>query len=290
MWEKTMCIKAIQKNMLGNASWGFREMELEEQLALTEHLGLSFHELGIANGRTDVPLDASEDLLEAVKRRFEEHEIRLWCAATGNDFTLPDKRDTEENVRKVCGAVKVAGKLGIPYLRVFAGFSHAEEVTGERWDRMVDCLTRAARFGEEEKVTLCVEIHGGVESFADGVFHYHSVTTRLDALRRLLTEVPDTIRLVYDPANLFAAGVGRPEEFYERIKERVAYIHLKDFKRLPDGRLRPEACGRGDMSWAGILSGLADFDGPVLFEYENPQRVEAGSRECLEFLQTAVYK
>ena len=274
----------MDRRMLGNAAWGFRELELKKQLEVTGGMGLAFHELGIANGVRDVPPDASAEELLYVKRCYEEFGIRLWCAATGNDFTLPGEGAVEAEVRKVFRVIDAAEGLGIPYLRIFAGFSPVEEVTGKRWDRMAGALRRAACYGEAHQVTLCIETHGGVSRFADGVMHYHSVTTQKDALCRLLEEGPEGICFVYDPANLFAAGVEEPEEIYTMIRAKTAYIHLKDFTRLPNGHLRPAACGQGGMDWSAVLDSAADFQGPVLFEYENPQTVEEGSRACLEYV------
>ena len=71
----------------GNASWGFREMDLEEQLKITAKMELPILELGIANASKDLPLDASDSELENVKSLYKKYSVKLMCAATGNDFT-----------------------------------------------------------------------------------------------------------------------------------------------------------------------------------------------------------
>ena len=56
----------------GNASWGFRETPLEEQLATTQSMGLKVLELGIANAPDDIPLSVSDEELKEVKRLYDK--------------------------------------------------------------------------------------------------------------------------------------------------------------------------------------------------------------------------
>lgn len=57
----------------GNASWGFRELELEEQLKITAEMNLSVLELGIANAPKDLPSDASDSEIENVKNLYKKY-------------------------------------------------------------------------------------------------------------------------------------------------------------------------------------------------------------------------
>ncbi len=264
----------------GNAAWGFRELELEEQLKITSGMGLKIHELGIANAETDIKTDASDAELESVRALYEKYGIELLCAATGNDFTCGNSDDVE----KIKRVTDMCAVLGVKYLRIFAGFSHKEEVTGERWKTMVESLNRCAEHAKKRNVTLVVETHGGVDGFDGGeVEHFNSVTTCADTLKRLLDELDESIMFNYDPANLYAVGHSDPSEVYELLHGRVAYVHLKDFKTMPSGHKKPAACGESGMDWKKIAAGLKDFDGPLLFEYEIPSDLEDGLRRSYEF-------
>lgn len=264
----------------GNAAWGFRELELEEQLKITSGMGLKIHELGIANAETDIKTDASDAELESVRALYEKYGIGLLCAATGNDFTCGNSDDVE----KIKRVTDMCAVLGVKYLRIFAGFSHKEEVTGERWKTMVESLNRCAEHTKKKNVTLVVETHGGVDGFDGGeVEHFNSVTTCADTLKRLLDELDESIMFNYDPANLYAVGHSDPSEVYELLRGRVAYVHLKDFKTMPSGHKKPAACGESGMDWKKIAAGLKDFDGPLLFEYEIPSDLEDGLRRSYEF-------
>lgn len=267
----------------GNAAWGFRELSLEAQLKITNKMRMRVHELGIANAETDIKLDATEKELDGVKELFEKYGIETLCAATGDDFSCGNGDDIE----KVKRVIDICAYLGIKYLRIFAGFSPKAEVVGDRWNVMVKSLNNCAEYAKTKSVVLAVETHGGVDGYEGGeVEHFHSVSTAKDTLTELLNELDKSIMFVYDPANLFAVGYENPDEIYELLKGRVAYVHLKDFKTMPSGHKLPAACGESEMNWQQIAEGMKNFEGPMLFEYEIPQDLENGLCRSLEFMRS----
>ncbi len=265
----------------GNASWGFRELPISEQLRITRDMGLKYLELDIANAPNDLALDAGFEELDHVKALYREYGVELTHAATGNDFTNGNRDD----VPKVKRVIDMCAYLGAEYLRIFAGFSPVEEVVGVRWDTMIDCLREVGSYAMEKSVTLTIETHGGVNGYEDGVEHFYSTSSKPEALYQMLSALPEHIKVNYDPANLYAVGVEHPETVYERIKNRVAVVHLKDFSKLPSGHIMPVACGEGGQDWNAIMKALQDFKGVCLFEYENPEDIEAGSMRCLNYIQ-----
>ena len=269
--------------IFGNAAWGFRETPLKKQLEITHGMNLSVLELGIANAPSDLPLDISDSEIENVKAMFEKHGIKLLCAATGNDFT----RGNDNDVPKVKCVIDICRKLGIKYLRIFAGFTPVSEVTGKKWENMVLCLNEIYRYAKDKNVVPVVETHGGVKVFSDGVKHFASVTVDKNALIKLMSDVPD-IKFNFDPANFYAAGVKNPEDVYEIIKDKVCYLHFKDFAELKSGNFVPTYCGKSDMNWDKILKPLKNFNGPALFEYENTADVAEGCKKCFEFIQEKI--
>lgn len=264
----------------GNASWGFRKTPLEEQLRATASMGLRMLELGIANAPADLPLNAGAEQLAQVHRLYDTYGVQLLCAATGNDFTIGSDAD----VGKVKRVIDICHVLGVRYLRIFAGFSPVDEVTGARWDTMIACLRTVGAYAQN-KVTLVVETHGGVKGYDDGVVHFHSVTTRAESLQKLLSELPESIKVLYDPANLWAVGYQNPAEILSVVGNRLAVVHLKDFRALPTGHLQPAACGESKMDWAAQLRALQNFTGPALFEYEITADVADGCKRCLDYLK-----
>lgn len=264
----------------GNASWGFRETPLEEQLRITKDMGLCVLELGIANAPKDVPLSVTDEEMSEIKALYEKYGIELCCAATGNDFSNGDKND----VPKVKKVIDICEKLGVKYLRIFAGFSLVSEVVGDRWDNMIECLKEVAEYARDKNVYPVIETHGGVNGFDDGVEHFLSASADEETLYKMMSELPENVAVNFDPANLWAVGNKHPENVFNNLKERVAVTHIKDFAPLPSGHIKPAACGESEMDWKAILNALKDFDGPSLFEYENTEDIEEGSRRCLEYI------
>lgn len=257
--------------IFGNAAWGLRNTPLEEQLRITRDMGLCVLELGIANAPEDVPLTVEEDGLKEILRLADRYGITLLCAATGNDFTTGS-----DDVEKVKRVIDICRELDIRYLRIFAGFTALSDVTQEMFDSMIDSLNTVCCYAREKGVVPVIETHGGVKAYADGVEHIESTTTELASLKRILQKLPDNVRLCYDPANLYAAGHRHPEVFYRELKDKIGYAHLKDFKTLPGGHLKPSFCGDSDMDWGPILAAMKDFEGAALFEYENTEDIEEG--------------
>lgn len=272
-------------DMLGTAAWGFREMELVKQLSCVKELGGRIHELGIANGSMDVPADADGNRLAMVKDLYQSFGIRLLCAATGNDFTLVEGDMVRRDVDKVKKVINICEGIGVKYLRVFAGFSPVEEVTGKRWERMIAALNEVAAYAKEWGVILGIETHGGVRFHTDGVGHFASTSTEDDTLGRMLEELDASIQFVYDPANLYAVGNENPEAIRSLLGGRICYVHCKEFALTRYGHLQPAACGDTDMDWQKILCGLEDFEGPVLIEYERTYDVAKGCRKSADYLR-----
>lgn len=270
----------------GNAAWGFRELPIEKQLQVTHKMGLKVLELGIANAPKDVPLSISDEDIENIISLYDKYDIELSCAATGNDFSNGDKND----VKKVKKVVDICNKLGVKYLRIFAGFAPVEEVVGARWDNMIECLKEIAEYAEDKNVYPVVETHGGVNGFDDGVEHFLSTSSDEETLYKMMSQLPENIKLNFDPANLWAVGNKHPENVFKKLRERTAVVHMKDFAPLPSGHIKPAACGESDMDWNAILDELKDFEGAVLFEYENTEDIEVGSVKCLNYITDLMKK
>ena len=272
---------------LGLAAWGFRETPLEKQLEITGKLGLDLLELSIAGHHNDVlQSGASSGEIAGVRDLFKRYGVKLSCASAGNDFTLPEKADNLKQLASVKRVIDIASEAGADRLRIFAGFSPVTDVTGGRWEVMIDCLRQVAEHAAAKGIVPSIETHGGVTATADGVKHFYSTSSQPAALLKMLSELPETMKVNFDPANLYAIGMKHPEEVYAKIKDRVNYVHLKDFVPVAGtDSLKPAACGESAMDWGALLKAMADYDGPALIEYENVEDVEDGCRRSLQFLR-----
>ena len=260
---------------VGSAAWGFRALELPAQLKLAAKYGMAYHELGIANADTDLSLDASDEVLEGVKALYKAHGIALTCAATGNDFT---GEDAQVQAEKVVRVIEMCRKLGVEKLRIFLGFTPLSDMTEEKWQVLRACIDQVAEQAKAQGVTLCVETHGAVVPMLDGVKHIRSTSTQVGDLLRALGDTG--IKIVYDPANLYAVEED-PVRFYEAVKDRVGYVHLKDFRVGAQGQQYPAALGEGGTCWGPLREELLALNVPLLMEYEICEDLESGLQRCI---------
>ena len=267
----------------GLAAWGLRLTPLREQLAMTKRLGVRHLELGIAGFRNDLlQADSKNCDVETVRSLFLTSDLQPSCAATGNDFTQEKETDVWLSLKQTRAALQLADSLGIRYLRIFAGFAPVADVTGKRYDLLTECLKNVYEASKETQVLPVVETHGGVETLRDGtVRHFASISTEDETLEKLLNDIPD-MKLNFDPANLYVLGKD-VAEFYRRFREKIAYVHLKDFVRKGMGWI-PATCGEGNMDWPVLLAEMCSFEGPALLEYEIPDDAERGFADSLKFL------
>ena len=268
-----------------NAAWGFRETPLEEQFRITADMGLSILEIGIANADGDIPLDVSDDELLKVKEMAKSYGVNILAAATGNDFTTGS-----EDVGKIKRVIDICSTVGIPNLRIFAGFTPLEKLTEEAIECAKNALFEVCVYAYEKNVTPVIETHGAVDCYDDGVVHIMSSTTDLKTLKDILNSLPDNAGICFDPANLYAVGIKKPEEFYNEIKNRVVYAHFKDFKPLQSGHIKPSYCGDSDMDWDAILRAMKEFDGFCAFEYENTEDIKDGLIKCSDYITERIEK
>ena len=243
-------------------------------------MGLKELEIGIANAPRDIPLDVTDDEIKNIRELSGKYGVKISCAATGDDFTTGTN-----DIEKIKKVTDICHWLGVKYLRIFAGFTALKEVTGEKFDIMVKALNEVCLYAAEKNVVPVIETHGGVNSAPDGVEHFMSTTTNIETLKKIISLLPGNTRLCYDPANLYAVGIEKPESFYDEIKDKVAYAHFKDFKRLSSGYLKPSYCGDSDMDWTAILKAMKDFDGICFFEYENTEDIKEGLEKSYSFIK-----
>ena len=265
---------------IGLAAWGLREETLESQLEITSSLGVDLLELSIAGYERDrLQVWSGDEDIAGVKELFAKYGIRLECGCTGCDFTFDD---VQEQVGKVKSVINIASKLGLKYLRIFAGFNSDSVVIEDRFEAMLKALKQVNDYAVSKNVTLCCETHGGVTRLKNGALvHFSSPTTRVDLWKEILKT---GVSICYDPANLTAVGAVCPVKFYTDFADDVKYVHLKVFQDVPGG-VTPAACGEGRLDWHLLAIALKKYNGPALVEYELTGDVRDGMERSLKFLK-----
>ena len=265
---------------LGLAAWGLRETPLEKQLIMAKELGISLLELGIGAWKDDfLGADAAKEDIACVRELFSRHGITMECACLGNDF---DGDGADASLVTSLKCIDIAGELGIKVFRIFAGFTPLAGLTPAMRQKELECLRTAAAKAVSLGMIPAMETHGAVEPFADGVRHIASSSTDPDTVAETLAAIPE-LSLTFDPANLSVVEVD-PLAFYRRFSDRIKYVHLKDFVRLPGGGLSGASCGAGSLPWRELLAEVRKLDVPAMIEYEQPADIRQGFERSLEFI------
>jgi sugar phosphate isomerase/epimerase len=108
-------------------------------------------------GYPEVP---SDEYIHHIKRKAFLLGIDLGCTGVRNDFTWADPVKREAEKKLVKDWIQVAGKLGAPGVRIFAGVLSKEEYPwAQRAKWIVDDIRECADFGKENGVMLALQNH-----------------------------------------------------------------------------------------------------------------------------------
>ncbi len=202
-------------------------------------------------------------------RLTREEGLALAAWACSNNFALPGRADREAQADRVRRAIDHAALAGAPLLRIFGG-SHrsaggdptATTAAGLRW--IMEMLEKTLPHAERAGVTLALENHGCLPGH---VFEMEAILDRLPSPH---------LRVTFDAANFLGNSMAEDEDplrAWERLRERVAHVHLKDVgpPRINlERRREPYVAGRGITPLRQLVALLArdGYPGFGALEYE----------------------
>jgi len=202
-------------------------------------------------------------------------EIVLTALSPGFFKTPLDDPLTERQFREgLPRALELASELGIQKMIFFAGRKDNTR-RDEATRRAAELLARCAEECEKADVLLLLE--NEPICWAD---------TGVHALELLERAGHPNIRLNWDPCNcVWAGGTPFPGE-YERLREKIAHLHVKDTRQNRHGEFVGVAIGEGEVGWRSILRALRNdgYAGPYTVETHFAPKV-ASSRRCVENLR-----
>ena len=139
-----------------------------------------------------------------------------------------------------------------------------------------------ARFAEPARMVESAGVVFGLENE-----HGCGVGRGDEAARFIAAVGSPNVRATWDPGNAFFAGEVPYPGGYQRVRECVAHVHVKDAIVDPEtGKARWTLMGAGEIDWAGQFAALIEdgYDGAVSLEthYTPPGGTrQEGSRQCL---------
>ena len=264
--------------------WGLRELEMEDHFRFCEKFGFNFMEIGIGGdekGRLSLDMDKAQ--VSTFLNMKNSYGIEAPYCMLENDFTFHDEEEHNKQVVSTINALHLAKKLNTKIVRLFAGFTPADELNESIWQRLLSALNDCQKICKELNLEIAVETHGKIVVKDNIFYHIQTVSTDRDCLKRLVKEMPEGIGFCYDPGNMRAVDPDDTRYGLDIINDRINYCHLKDWKTKGDGWY-PAAPGDDSLDYSALLPKI-NYNGPYAIEYEPTEDVEDGFRRSIDYLK-----
>ena len=215
--------------------------------AISDISSVGYEGIEMFDGNLAAFADRPDVLLNALKKA----QLQLVAVYTGANFIYDDI--LEDELHKISLACKLASEFGASRLVVGGGAKRAQ---GERTDDM-------AKLGRALDRVVDLAASFGLEC----TYHPHlgTIVEGPEALERLMAV--SKIKFCPDTAHLTAGG-GNPVELIEKYAERLAHVHLKDYK-YATGEFLP--LGQGDIDFPGVIAAVrsAGYDSWLMVELDS---------------------
>ena len=225
-------------------------MDMDTQFKVLEKLNIHYFEPRGIDGKNIADLTDQE--VERLREKMAAHGIRV--SSIGSPIgKVKLEEDLEAHFCQFQRVVEIAEKLDAKYIRMFSFYHEGGEWTSEERAQVLGQLRRMIAYAKERDVVLLHENEKDI--YGD------TVDRCVDLMQEL--GCPH-FRAVFDPANFVQCGQDT-KEGYDRLKNHIAYVHVKDaFFR--DGRVVPAGAGDGNVAY--VLKNLFDrgYDGFLSLE------------------------
>jgi len=170
---------------------------------------------GGSRGHVQPAMPSSERA--ALRKMLADSGLMALAVTAYTSFVSDLAEEQQSNVDELRRYADLAAELGAAYVRAFLGeLPEDTKLTASTYERISACLNAASEYAASVGVRIAVEPH---DNFARSL----AVLPVLDGSH------PD-LRVIWDIGNVFAAGED-PAEGFELLKDRLAYVQVKDGNR-----------------------------------------------------------
>lgn len=264
------------------------DMNLEIQIESLQKLGIGYIELRGVNGKNIVEVTLDE--AHYIKSQLDQAGIKVSAIGSpiGKVSILDDFELELERFKHILDLSKI---LETQYIRMFSFFMPKDEdpeIYFEEVVRRWECYLEVAQIYD---VVLLHENEKGI--YGDTADRCKKLLERLQS---------NKVSMTFDPANFVQVGED-VSEAYEKLKEYILYVHMKDADK--EGQNVPVGMGEGQIKsllgkldagqYKGFLSlepHLTCFEGRNLLEDEAlvKESKEYSSYELFEIAYAALKK
>lgn len=270
-----------------NAALGPEAQTMEARAAKAREEGFSCVHLALSKVISGVTFDESaltEGLAMHTKRVFAGQDLDVAVLGCYLNLAHPDSGKLAEIQSRYYGHLRAAALMGAGVVGTETGAPNPEYKmdANTHTNAALETLIRGLA-----PVVECAE-HWGVSLAIEPVWKH--IVYNADRAVKLLNAIQSpNLRIIFDPVNLLYPGNADEREkvigdAIDKLGDRVAVVHLKDFVRGGDD-LRSVAAGTGEMDYTQILRFMKErkpYIQATLEDTTNDNAVQAR-----EFLQRA---
>lgn len=197
-------------------------------------------------------IDLSETDLKRAKRMIEKQGFLVSCIASpflkcrlrestvkGDTFLVEEKSyDEHLDILKHC--IDLAKMFSTKFVRCFS-FWKERELNKEILEEIIEKFRNPIKIVKKKGLILALENE-----------HTCNIGTGAQACKLFKKISSPNLRLIWDPGNALFAGETPYPDGYEKIKEKIIHVHIKDAVHNRE---------TGKMEWKPVGSGEIDFKG-----------------------------
>ncbi len=201
---------------------GCPELDLDGVLELARENGIRQLELRTLEKRVDLPALFRERYGKPEALRARLDEAGLGVVSLDTSWKLVGSK--EEDRTAFLEFIEWAEELEVPWLRVFDGGSHASELSSEDLKATVEAIAwwRDLKNRNGWKTDIMVETH--------------DCLTASPAIEQLQEALATPVGMLWDTHHTWKKGGEGLTHTWERIRENVVHVHIKDSISVPSAR------------------------------------------------------
>ena len=158
--------------------------------------------------------------IKSLRKMSDDAGLMALAITTYTSFVSPLPEERQSNVDELRRYTDLAAEIGAAYIRAFLGeLPEGTNIDSSIYENISDCLNEACEYAASVGVKIAIEPHDNFtrSSVVFPIFDRDSSHPEL--------------RVIWDIGNTFAVGED-PAESFELLKDRLAYVQVKDGRRL----------------------------------------------------------
>lgn len=210
---------------LGICGGEFVDMPLKEACETIKNYGVEFVELYL-----DFQVNLNN--ISEAEKALRQYKLEAACISSWSPLN-----ESEGHKKLILESIDVASRLGASFVNTYFGVNN-DRTIGEAVSAYVENISPCLEKAEQHNITILLENEFNIITPADKnkLILEPEVTGRVDGCIQLLESVNSPrFRMNFDPANFHAAGEKAFPYAYERLRQYIDYVHVKDIARYVPG-------------------------------------------------------